>query len=108
MNKSLALIGLVLAAVLLSLGFLFLCAASEQPIRVLLALALLAAGGALAAASGRTLCRIRELDPENLSDLCRGTDWETAKTELTGVAAVLTYFTMGIYSPWGFGYRCRR
>lgn len=47
-------------------------------------------------------------DPQDLGDLCRGSDWETAKTELTILGAVLASFTFGLYTPWGFGYRCTR
>ena len=47
-------------------------------------------------------------DPEDLGDLCRGSEWETARTELSITAVVLTSFTFGVYTPWGFGYRCRR
>jgi hypothetical protein len=47
-------------------------------------------------------------DPQDLGDLCRGSEWETAKTELTVLGAVLASFTFGLYTPWGFGYRCKR
>ena len=67
-RRSLAIVGLLISAVLLALGVLFLCAATRDPSRLLLAGALLVVGGGLAAWSGLTLRRMRELDPENLSD----------------------------------------
>ena len=67
-RRSLAIGVLLISTVTLALGLLFLCAATRQPSRLLLAVALLVVGGGLAAWSGLTLRRLRELDPENLSD----------------------------------------
>jgi len=68
MNRSAALIGLGVSAIILAGGMLFLCAATRQPSRLLLAIILLVVGAGLAVFSGFTLRRLRELDPENLSD----------------------------------------
>jgi len=68
MNRTLAVIAIVVAAVLLALGMLFLCAATREPARLLVAAPLLLVGAGLAVWGGLTLRRLRELDPENLSD----------------------------------------
>lgn len=68
MNRNAAIAVLVVATLLLAVGFLLLCAAAREPSRLLLAVALLIVGGGLAAWSGRALRRSRELDPEHLSD----------------------------------------
>jgi len=65
---TLAIVVLLVSVALLALGALFLCAATSQPSRLFLAGALLLVGGGLAAWSGLTLRRLRELDPEHLSD----------------------------------------
>ena len=67
-RRSFAIAVLLISALFLALGLLFLCAATRQPSRLLLAVALLVIGGGLAAWSGLTLRRMRELDPEKLSD----------------------------------------
>jgi len=90
MNRTAAIIVLSISAVLLAVGLLFLCAATRQPSRFLLAGALLIAGGGLAAWGGTTLRRLRDLDPENLSDritgLARAGD---AEVTLSGVVSEL-------------------
>ena len=68
MNRNTAFIGLGISAIFLAGGLLFLCAATRQPSRLLLAVTLLVIGAGLAAFSGKTLQRLRELNPENLSD----------------------------------------
>lgn len=68
MKRTAALVALAISAVSLAGGLLFLCAASRQPTRLFLAIALLAIGGGLAGWSGFTLRRLRELAPEHLSD----------------------------------------
>jgi hypothetical protein len=68
MNRTAAIGVLAISVVLLAVGLLFLCAASRQPTRLFLAIALLVIGGGLAAWSGLALRRLRELDPEHLSD----------------------------------------
>ncbi len=68
MNRTAAFVVLAVSVVFLAVGLLFLCAASRQPTRLLLAIALLVIGVGLAAWSGLSLRRLRELDPEHLSD----------------------------------------
>jgi hypothetical protein len=68
MNRTLAVIVVGVAVGLLGLGMLFLCAATQEPPRLLVAAPLLLVGAGLAAWSGITLRRLRDLDPENLSD----------------------------------------
>lgn len=82
MNRNAALIGLGVSAIILAGGLLFLCAATRQPSRLLLAVILLVVGAGLAAFSALTLRRLRELDPENLSDRI------TALAEITPEAEV--------------------
>jgi len=91
MNRTVGIVVLLISATLLALGLLFLCAATREPSRLLLAGALLVAGGGLAAWSGVTLRRLRELNPENLSDriteLARASD---AEVTLSRVVAELS------------------
>ncbi len=68
MKRTTAWVMLAISVVPLAGGLLFLCAASRQPIRLVLAVALLVIGGGLAAWSGLSLRRLREVDPEHLSD----------------------------------------
>ncbi len=68
MNRTLAIIAIVVAAVLLTLGMVFLCAATQEPARLFVAAPLLLVGAGLAVWGGLTLRRLRDLDPENLSD----------------------------------------
>jgi hypothetical protein len=68
MKHTTAILVLLASVVPLALGLLFLCAANRQPMRLLLAIALLAIGAGLAAWSGLSLRRLRMLNPENLSD----------------------------------------
>jgi hypothetical protein len=68
MRRTVAIVAVVIAAVLLAVGLLFLCAATRQPSRLLVAVVLLVVGSGLAAWSGISLRRLRDLDPENLSD----------------------------------------
>jgi hypothetical protein len=68
MNRNIAFIGLGVSAIILAGGLLFLCAATRQPSRLLLAVILLLIGVGMAAYSAYGLRRLRDLDPENLSD----------------------------------------
>jgi hypothetical protein len=68
MKRTTGYVALVISAVFLAGGLLFLCAASRQLTRLILGIALLIIGGGLAAWSGLMLRRLRDLDPEHLSD----------------------------------------
>jgi len=94
MNRTIALITFVIAVISVSLGLLFLCAASQQPSRSTLAAALLVIGVGLAAWSGISLRRARQLAPENLSDQI------TALAERSGHAEVtLSQAVAGLSVP---------
>ncbi|MCP4539239.1 MAG: hypothetical protein GY832_19050 [Chloroflexi bacterium] len=67
-QRTAAIVVLLISVGLLSGGLLFLCAATLQPSRLFLAGALLVIGGGLAAWSGLTLRRLRDLAPDNLDD----------------------------------------
>ena len=68
MKRTFAVIAIVVAAGLLALGMIFLCAAVQELARLLIAAPLILVGGALAAWGALTLRRTRDLDPEHLSD----------------------------------------
>jgi hypothetical protein len=68
MKRTAAIIAFLLAIVFLAVGLLFLCAAINEPSRLLLAALLLVIGAGLAVASGLALRRLRDLNPENLDD----------------------------------------
>ncbi|MGD8793406.1 MAG: hypothetical protein PVF47_12720, partial [Anaerolineae bacterium] len=72
-NRSLAGQGLTLAvfgvgAIALAGGLIFLCAATQNPSRLFIALALLVIGGGLATWAGIRWRRARLLDPDVLDD----------------------------------------
>lgn len=83
MKRTAAIVGLVVSVVLLGGGLLFLCAATQEPSRLLLAAALLVVGGGLAAWGGLTLRRLRDVDPENLSDRITGLARAGGNAEVT-------------------------
>ena len=83
MNRTGAFIVIGISAIFLAGGLLFLCAAAAQPSRLILAFILLAIGVGLAAFSGLTLRRLRELDPENLSDRITALAEKTPEAEVT-------------------------
>jgi len=68
MSRTISIVILGISVLLLAVGILFLCAAVREPSRLVLAVILLVLGGGLAAWSGISLRRLRELDPEELSD----------------------------------------
>lgn len=68
MNQTVAKIVIAVAVLLLTAGLIFLCAAARRPTSLVMAVALLLVGGGLVAWGGVTLRRLRDLDPENLSD----------------------------------------
>jgi hypothetical protein len=86
MRQTLAIIAIVAAAGLLALGMIFLCAAAREPARLFVAAPLLLAGAGLAVWSGLALRRLRDLDPENLSDritqLARKSDAEVTLAQV--------------------------
>jgi hypothetical protein len=68
MKQVLIVIAFLVAVLVLAVGLLFLCAATKQPSRLWLALALIVIGGAVAAWSGLTWRRTSELRPGRLAD----------------------------------------
>ncbi len=68
MNKTLLLIVLVLAGLLLGAGLLFLCAATVKPERLPLAIILIVVGGAGAGWAGLTWQHLNNIDPKRLAD----------------------------------------
>jgi hypothetical protein len=67
-GQGLTLAAFLTAVLLLAGGLIFLCAAVQDAARFPIALALLLAGGALAAWSGLRLRRARQLAPDTLDD----------------------------------------
>ena len=72
MNKNIALIILVVGALMLGIGFLFLCASAADPqkagLRFILSLLLIVIGGAGAAWAGLTWRRLGDIEPKRLAD----------------------------------------
>jgi hypothetical protein len=68
MNRGAAIVLLVISIVCITIGLIFLCAATQQPNRYFIAFTFLVIGLGLAVWSGLSLRRVSELDPENLSD----------------------------------------
>lgn len=89
MKRTTAIVVILFAALLLALGLMLLCAAVQKPSRFLLAGALLVIGGGLAAWSGLSLRRLRELDPENLGDRITELAQPNAEVTLSQVVADL-------------------
>jgi hypothetical protein len=71
-NKTLAVVVLLISATLLGLGLLFLCASAaateKTAIRFLLSLLLIVLGGAGAAWAGMTWRRLADIEPQRLAD----------------------------------------
>jgi hypothetical protein len=67
-NKTVTWVVLVISVLLLATGLLFLCASSVDAGRLWLSIALIVIGGGLAAWSGISLRRQRNLDPERVAD----------------------------------------
>jgi DNA-directed RNA polymerase subunit RPC12/RpoP len=115
MNRTVAVVVIVISVVLLAAGLLFLCAATRQPSRLLLAGALIVVGAGLAVWSGTTLRRLRDLDPENLSDritqLARGGDAEVTLSQVVselGVPDEAAVAALNLLERRGQAYRERR
>ena len=88
-NKTLIVVVLVVSVLLLATGLLFLCASSLNPGRLWLSIALVVIGGGLAAWSGVSLRRLRDLDPERVADrivemVRRRGDTETTLADVVG------------------------
>jgi len=77
-----------LAVVLLAVGLVFLCAATNDAGRLPLALILLVIGGGLAFWGGTSLRRAIALDPENLSDRITRLARQSGQGEVTLSQAV--------------------
>jgi DNA-directed RNA polymerase subunit RPC12/RpoP len=115
MNRTVAIVVIVISVVLLAVGLMFLCAATREPTRLLLAGALIIVGGGLAAWSGTTLRRLRDLDPENLSDritgLARAGDAEVTLSQAVaelGVPDEAAVAAFNLLERRGQAYRERR
>ena len=88
-NRTLIIIVLVVSVLLLSVGLLFLCASTRAPGRLWLSIALVVIGGGLAAWSGVSLRRLRNLEPERVADrivelVRRRGDTETTLADVVG------------------------
>jgi hypothetical protein len=68
MSRTLAIVAIGIAAAMLALGMVFVCAATREPTRLFIAALLTLVGAGLAVWGGLTLRHLRDLDPENLSD----------------------------------------
>jgi hypothetical protein len=68
MNKTSALVVLIVSGLVLGAGLLFLCAAAVRPERIGLAGLLIVIGGAGAAWAGTTWRRLSGIEPERLAD----------------------------------------
>ena len=90
MNKTVALIVLVVGGLLLGLGLLFLCASAAQPERIPLSLLLIVIGGAGVAWAGITWRRVSEIEPERLADRIVEMVRAQGKFETTAAEAVAT------------------
>ncbi len=88
MNKTVAAIVLVVGALLLGLGLLFLCAAIRAPQRLILAVLLIVIGGGAAAWAGMTWRRLSDIEPKRLADRIVETVRAQGKFETTQAEAV--------------------
>ena len=68
MNRTMSYLVIGVAVIILAVGLVFLCAATNDAGRLPLALILLVIGGGLAFWGGTSLRRAIAIDPENLSD----------------------------------------
>ncbi len=92
MNKTIALVVLIVGGLMLGCGLLFLCASAAAPqktaIRFILALLLIVIGGAGAAWAGTTWRRLSEIDPKRLADRIVEMVRLQGKSETTAAEAV--------------------
>jgi uncharacterized paraquat-inducible protein A len=68
MNKTMSVVVMLVGAVLLGLGLLFLCASIRAPQRMILAVLLIVVGAAGAAWAGMTYRRLSDIEPKRLAD----------------------------------------
>ena len=68
MNKTVALMVMLVGALMMGLGLLFLCASIRAPQRLILAVLLIVIGGAGVAWAGTTWRRLSEIEPKRLAD----------------------------------------
>lgn len=68
MNKTAAIVVLLVGALMLGLGLLFLCASIRAPQRMILAVLLIVIGAAGAAWAGTTYRRLGDVEPRRLAD----------------------------------------
>lgn len=90
MNKTVALIVLVVGGLLLGLGLLFLCASVARPERLPLSLLLIVIGGVGAVWAGFTWRRLNEIEPERLADRIVEMVRAQGKFETTAAEVVAT------------------
>ena len=90
MNKTVALIVLVVGGLLLGLGLLFLCASVGQPERIPLSVLLIVIGGAGAVWAGFTWRRVSDIEPDRLADRIVEMVRAQGKFETTAAEAVAT------------------
>lgn len=116
MKLAMSIAGVVLGALMLAGGLLFLCAATRQPGRLLLALILLALGVAFAAWGGFSLRRQIELSPKRLADRITDLAASSGEGEITldqavshlNVPADSAQNALDLLSESGRAYRERR
>lgn len=113
MKRTILVVAFVMAAILLAMGLLFLCAATREPRRLPLSLILLVIGGGLATWSALTRRREQRLKPERLGDsiidLVRASG--TAEVTLAQIVAELNVPTEAAQQALGMLERrgeCRR
>ena len=88
MNKTLALIVLVIGGLMLGLGLLFLCASIRAPQRLVMAALLIVIGGAGVAWAGTTWRRLSDIEPKRLADRIVEMARAQGKFETTSAEAV--------------------
>ena len=88
MNKTIALIVLVVGGLVLGLGLLFLCASIRAPQRLILAVLLVIIGAAGVAWAGTTWRRLSDIEPKRLADRIVEMVRTQGKFETTAAEAV--------------------
>ena len=88
MNKTVALMVMLVGALMLGLGLLFLCASIRAPQRLILAALLIVIGGAGVAWAGTTWRRLSEIEPKRLADRIVETAKLQGKFETTAAEVV--------------------